>query len=205
MDILSSSSINNLINNYKYSEKSNRITPLEVRKNKFSNLSKAWGSLNTKLGSLKTLLTDFKGTTANNKFSAKTTELSNSDYFTATATSTASISSYNLRVNQLAKNDIVMSDTVNSSDLAGISAGTYSIQVASGDFSQNIDVVLDGTENLEEMVKVVSEAINNAAEGVISSSVFSPSSGKSKLSLVASTTGSSNSISVSDVSGSILD
>ena len=69
---------------------------------------------------------------------AKTAELTNDEYFSASATSSASLSSYDIRVNQLAKNDLVMSDTVSSSDLSGLTAGTYTFQVASGDFDQNI-------------------------------------------------------------------
>ena len=204
MDILSSSSINNLINSYKTSEKQKSITPLESRKSRFSQLSTAWGTLGTRLSSLKSLLKDFQDVSTNNKFNTKTTVLSNEDYFTATASSTASNSSYDLKINQLAKNDLVMSDTVASASMAGLSAGTYTFQVASGEFDENIDIELVGTETYNELMEKISKSINEKAEGVVNASVFSPKNGESKLSLVAAESGSANSVTIKDVTGSAL-
>jgi flagellar hook-associated protein 2 len=204
MDILSTSGINNLITNYRYSERYKRIDPLEVKKNKFSNLSTQWNSLSGKLNSLQSILSDFKGSNSSSLFGSKTAELTSDEYFSASATSSASLSSYNIRVNQLAKNDLVMSDTVSSSDLSGLTAGTYTFKVASGDFDQNINIEIDGTENLEEMMELVADAINKASDGAISASVFSPTDGESKLSVAAAESGGANAITIQDVSGSLL-
>ncbi len=205
MDILSSSGINNLINNYRYAERYKRINPLEERKSKFSNLSTTWNSLSGKLSSLKSLLSDFKDSTSNTIFGSKSVEQSNEDYFTTSASSSAALSSYNIRVNQLAKNDLAMSDTVTSSTSAGLSAGTYTFRVASGSFDQNIDVVLDGTENLKEMMELIADAINTASDGVVTASVFSPTTTESKLSVVAADSGETNAITIKDVTGTMLD
>ena len=204
MDILSTSGINNLITNYRYSERYKRIDPLEVKKTKFSNLSSQWNSLSGKLNSLQSILSNFKDSESKTIFGTKTVELTNDEYFSASATTAASLSSYDIRVNQLAKNDLVMSDTVASSDLSGLTAGTYTFRVASGDFDQNISVDITGTENLEEMMELVADAINNASDGEVSASVFSPTSQESKLSLVAAESGASNAITIEDVSGSLL-
>ncbi|MFZ1289108.1 MAG: flagellar filament capping protein FliD [Melioribacteraceae bacterium] len=205
MDILSTSSITNLINTSKQSEYAKKISPLLVKKTKFTDLSTTWGSLKTKLSSLKSLLTDLKDVNAGGSFTGKTTELSSDEYFSATANSTASLSSYNIRVNQLAKNDRVMSDTVNSSDLAGLSAGTYSFQVASGDYDQIIDVELEGAETKEELMKIIAEAINEALGDAVSAAVFSPKNGESKLSVISTESGSDNAITIKDVTGNALD
>ncbi|MBK7104465.1 MAG: flagellar filament capping protein FliD [Ignavibacteriae bacterium] len=205
MDILSTSSINNLINNSKQSEYIKKVSPLLARKTKFSDLSSTWGSLKTKLVSLKSLLTDLKDVNAGGSFTGKTTELSSDEYFSATANSTAALSSYNIRVNQLAKNDRVMSDTVNSSDLAGLSAGTYSFQVASGDYDQIIDVELEGAETKEELMQIIADAINEALGDAVSASVFSPKNGESKLSVISTESGSDNAIIIKDVTGNALD
>jgi flagellar hook-associated protein 2 len=86
-----------------------------------------------------------------------------------------------------------------------LSEGTYSFNISSGDFNQIIEVEIDGTENLKEMMEMIAETINDASDGVLNASVFSPTSGESKLSIVASESGSSNSISIQDVSGNMLD
>jgi len=204
MDILSTSGINNLINNYRYSERFKRINPLEEKKSKFSTLSTTWNNLNTKLNSLKSILSDFKDPDSNTIFNSKTAEINNDVYFSANASSSAALSRYDLFIDQLAKNDIVMSDTVNSSSSHGLSAGTYSFNLSSGDFNQIIEIEIDGLENLEEMMELVASAINNATDGVVNASLFSPTDGNSKLSIVAAESGSSNAISITDESGGLL-
>jgi len=204
MNILSSQGINSLIETYGVNEKYKRVYPLTVRKNKFTDLSTTWNDLSTKLSALKTNLTSIKDNSEGNTFASKAIELSTDEYFTASATSEASLSSYDLKVNQLAKNDMVMSDTVTSDSASGLSAGTYTIQVASGEFDQNIDVEVAGTENQEEMMQLIADAINNATDSTVTASVFSPTDGEAKLSVVANDKGENSAITIKDVSGSAL-
>lgn len=205
MDILSTSSINNLINTSKQSEYSKRISPLLEKKNKFSQLSTTWSNLKSRLSSFKTLLSNLKDTESGGTFTAKTTELSNEDYFTVTANSSASLSSYEIRVEQLAKYDRVMSNTVNSDDTASVPAGNHIIQVASGEYNDSIEIETSGTETNEELMQIIADAINDALGEAVSASVFSPTSGESKLSVVSKDTGETNAITIQDVSGSLLD
>ena len=204
MDILSSSSISNLINSSKQSEYSKKISPLLEKKTKFTNLSSTWGNLKTKLSSLKSLLSDLKDVNAGGSFTAKATELSSEDYFSANASSGAALSTYDIRVQQLAKSDRVMSNTVSSSSSAGLSAGTYSFQVATGEYDQIIDVQLEGSETKDELMKIIAEAVNNALSEVVSASVFSPKNGESKLSIISKKSGSDNAITIKDETGNLL-
>jgi flagellar hook-associated protein 2 len=204
MDILSTSNINNLVNSSKQSEYFKRVNPLLERKSKFSELSSTWGGLKSSLNSFKTLLSSLKDVNSGGSFTAKTTTLSSDDYFSVTANSSASLSTYDVRVDQLAKHDRVMSDTVVSSDLANLSAGTYSFQVTSGESDEIIAIELNGSETREELMEHISDAINDAMSDIVSSSVFSPKSGESKLSLVSAETGETNAITIQDMSGSLL-
>jgi flagellar hook-associated protein 2 len=204
MDVLSTSNINNLINSSRQSEYYRRVSPILEKKSRISGLSSLWSSLKTNLNSFKSVLSDLKDVNAGGSFTAKATELTTEDYFTATANSSASLSSYNLRVDQLAKNDLVMSNTTASSDLAGLSAGTFTFQVASGEFDRNIDVIVAGTETKEELMELIADAVNEALDDAVSASVFSPKSGESKLSIVSKETGEANAITIKDVSGSML-
>lgn len=205
MDILSSTSINNMIENYRYSESYKRVDSLETKKTKFSNLSSAWSMLDTKLNSLSSLLDDFRDPDINTIFGSKSVQLSNEDYFSATATTKASNSSYNIGVSQLAKSDLVMSDTLTSDNVAGLSAGSYSFRVKSGEFDETISVEVSGGEKIDELMELVSDAINDATtETEVTASVFSPKNGESKLSVVATESGETNAITIEDVSGSLL-
>jgi flagellar hook-associated protein 2 len=137
-------------------------------------------------------------------FTSKTAELSSDEYFSVTANSGAYLSSYDIRVNQLAKNDKVMSNTVNTSDSAGLASGTYSIQVASGEYDQIVEFDVEGSETKDELMKIIAEAVNEALSDAVTASVFSPKNGESKLSLQAINSGSDNAITIKDVSGGAL-
>ncbi|MEE9432452.1 MAG: flagellar filament capping protein FliD [Melioribacteraceae bacterium] len=204
MNILSTQGINKLVSSYGINERFKRVHPLQLRKNKFTDLSKVWNDLSSKLTSLKSNLSSLKDNSAGNTFAAKSVELSNKDYFTATATSSASLSSFDIKVNQLAQNDIVMSNTVTASSDSGLSAGTYTIQVASGEFDQNIDITVTGTENQKEMMELIAEAINDATDSTVTASVFSPKDGEAKLTVVSKDKGENNAITIKDVTGSVL-
>ena len=65
-------------------------------------------------------------------------------------------------------------------------------------------MILTGTENLEEMMELIADAINDASDGAVCASVFSPTNGESKLSVVSAESGASNAITIKDVSGSLL-
>jgi len=204
MDLLSTSGIDSLISNFRYYERSRRITPLEQRKTKISNLSSAWSDLNTKLTSLRSELDGLKSTEGNSVFDSKIAELSNSDYFTATATSSAVIGAYTMTVDQLAQFDNVVSDTKTSDSASNVQAGTLSFRVQSGTFDSTIEITTTGSETYKELMEKISTAINEAGNGSIAASAFSPITGQSKLSIAAQNSGKDNEITLSDVSGNAL-
>ena len=205
MNILSTSSINSLISSYKLSERYKTLQPLETRKSKFSNLSKTWNNLSSKLTSLKSMLSNLKDTSVGNTFTSKSVDLSSKDYFTASATSSASLSSYEIEVKQLAQSDVVMSDTKTATNSTSLSAGTYTFKIASGDFDENLDITVTGTENQKELMELIAEAINNATDSNVTASVFAPKDGEAKLSVVAKESGENNAITIKDVTGYALD
>jgi len=204
MDVLSTSNINRLINSSRQSEYYRRVSPILEKKSRFSGLSSTWSSLKTNLNAFKSILSNLKDVNAGGSFTAKTAELTSEDYFTATANSSASLSSYNLRILQLAKNDLAMSNTVTSSDLAGLSSGTFTFQVTSGEFDQNLDIEVAGTETKAELMELIADTVNEALGDAVSASVFSPKTGESKLSVVSKETGEASAITIKDVAGNAL-
>lgn len=171
MDILSTSGINQFINSYTVSEQNKRVTPLENRKNKYSQLNTAWSDLSSKLGSLKSVLSELKVSTSSSIFNSRKTEFPANDFISATASKNASVSAYTIRVNQLAKSDLVLSNTMASDTSVGSMSGTHTVKITSGSFSGNVDIELTGSETNDTIMSKISAAINEDSAVVNSSSL----------------------------------
>ncbi len=171
MDLLSTSGINNLVYSYKSTEYNRRIYPLETKKQKFSNLSSEWGSLKSKLTTFKSTLSGLKDATNTTLFNSKSVEVSNSNFLTATATKSSSASAYSLRINQLAKSDLLVSATQTSSTAVTTLAGKHTIQIQSGDYTANVDIELTDSETNESIMEKLSSAINTD-KAVVNSDSF---------------------------------
>jgi flagellar hook-associated protein 2 len=172
-DFLSTSGVDGLIRSYQSVQHSRRVYPLEVRKQKFSTLSTGWGDLKTKLTALKSTAYDFKTSTDTSLFFTRSVSVSDESILTATASSNASQSSYTMRINQLAKSDLIVSDTQTSETAVTSMAGTHTIQIGSGDYTSTVDVELTGTETNETIMEKLSTAIN-ADKAVSLSDSFDP-------------------------------
>lgn len=171
MDILSSSGINQFINSYTASELNKRITPLENRKNKYDYLNTAWSDLSSKLSSFKSILSELKVSTSSSIFNSRKAEFPANDFLSATASKNASVSSYALRVNQLAKSDLVLSKTMASDTEVLSMSGTHKVKVSSGGYSGTVDIELTGTETNDTIMSKISTAINEDHAVVNSSSI----------------------------------
>lgn len=160
---LSNSGIEQLVNQYITVEKNRNISPLETRKTKFSSLSSAWSDLSTKLENFKNILSDLKSTSSSALFKSKKATLSSSDYFTATASTSANAGNYTIRVNQLAKSDLLVSSslafTADNYDITDM-AGTHTVKISSGDYTSYVDVEYDNTENYQTLMQKLTTAIN---------------------------------------------
>ncbi len=161
MDILSTSGINNLINSYTANETNKRISPLETQKAKYSNLSGAWGTLSSKLSSLQTIVTDLKSTSSTSIFNSRSVDLSSSDFFSATTSVGATPSAYSLRVNQLAKSDLAVSNTMVSDTAVSSMVGDHQIKLQSGDYSSTIDLTLTASETNSSVMNAINSAISD--------------------------------------------
>jgi len=172
-DYLSTSSVDSLIRSYQSTQYSRRIYPLEVRQQKFSALSSGWGDLKTMLTSLKTTAYDFKTATDSSLFFTRNVSVSDESILTATASSNSPQSSYTMRVNQLAKSDLLVSQTQTSDTAKTTMAGTHTILVNSGDYNSQVDVELTADETNETIMEKLSLAIN-ADKAVTLSDSFDP-------------------------------
>lgn len=108
-------------------------------------------------------MADLKVSTSSSLFNSKKASLSTSDYFTATAGKTTNAGNYSIRVNQLAKSDLLVSQslafTADNYDITDM-AGTHSIKMKSGDYTSYVDVEFDGSENYQTLMQKLSTAVN---------------------------------------------
>lgn len=161
MSILSTSGINQTIESYKLVERNRKISPLETRKSKYSGLSSAWGTLKSRLDSLQSVLSELKSTSDSSIFNSKSSNLSDNDYFSVSASTSAISSAYTLKIDQLAKGDLGVSSTYTSTDSIGLSAGTHTIQIQSGDYTGTADVTVTGSEDYKTFMENLATALNN--------------------------------------------
>ncbi len=161
MDLLSTQGITSFINSYKQNEVNRRVIPVQTRKDKYSQLSTAFGDLKSKLTSLNDIISELKVTTSSSLFNSRSAKSSAENFITATASKNASVSSYAIRVNQLAKSDLIVSDTMTSDTSVTSMSGTHSVQIQSGNFTSNIDVELTASETNKSVMEALRDAINS--------------------------------------------
>ncbi|MFA3783817.1 flagellar filament capping protein FliD [Melioribacteraceae bacterium 4301-Me] len=174
MDILSTSYIDSLVQSYITSQKNLLLTNLTTRKDKYQKINSAYTTIASKLDQLKSSLEGFRATGSDSLFSAKTANTSNSDFVTASASNTASVGSYNIRVNQLAKNDIVISSDLASSTSNAIT-GTHIFNIKTGDgnggeYTSTVEVTFGTSETNQTVLEKIRDAINSDA-AVVNSAV----------------------------------
>lgn len=164
-EILSTSYINSLVSSYETQQREKVVAPLQTRKSAYEKRSSSYTTLSSKLGSLKTLLTNLKLTDSDSVFRTKSTTTSNASFVTSTATSAASKSSYSIFVNQLAKSDLAVSQELISSTANAIT-GTHSFRIKTGDGSggeyiSNVDVTFGESETNQTVMEKIRDAINS--------------------------------------------
>lgn len=163
-DMLTTSGIRSLVSTFSDNEYTKKIAPLNLRKDKYQKLSDGYSSLSTKLKSLQDLLDDLKETGTSSIFANKATSTTNTAFVSSTATSSAISSNYNFRIDQLARNDIAISQDISSSTANAIT-GKHTYQIKTGDgeggeFVSNIEVEFDADETNKTMMSKIAQAIN---------------------------------------------
>jgi len=170
-DYLSTSGINSLVNSYYNNEVNKKIAPLSTKKDKYQGISTAYSTLTTSLTNLKSILSDLKATGSSSIFANKSTASSNSNFATISATNSAAISAYNIRLNQLAKSDMVLGKDLTSDDYSSVitTTGTHSLRIKTGDgesgeYYADVNVTFDEDDFDETGItnKTVMEKIRDA-------------------------------------------
>lgn len=181
ISILTTSGMTSYINTWKSSQTTSRVTPLTTKKNTYSAAVSLWGSVSSKLSTLKTSLSTLKQTGTDSVFQTKSVTSTNEDAITASANSSATPTVYNIKVNQLAKNDILLSSQVSSSKLSslGDTAQKQTITLNDGTYYSNVSLDLAAATSRTDsnVMSALSTAINGDYYAKVTdgnSSGFSP-------------------------------
>jgi flagellar hook-associated protein 2 len=183
-DLLTTAGINSFIDDYRASETKKKVDPLTKKKTKVDDLNAAYTELTNKLNDLKTISYAMQLKDTSSAFLVKKASTSDSKFVDITATSAAVISSQSVRVNQLAKSDLVISQDLTSSAASSTitAPGTHEMTFTAGDgkggvFTSKVSVTFDasefdaGTISNEKVINKIQTAINSSKATVTSNSV----------------------------------
>jgi flagellar hook-associated protein 2 len=176
--ILTTSNINSMVDSYIAQQQGKRLNPLTSRKDKYETISSNLTKVSSYTSSLTSALRTLSRSNSSSVYNSTTASSNNEDVITASSDKTASAGSYTLDVLQLAKSDLLLSNTATSSgtDFSSTANGkqAFTINTANGtatDYSSAISVELDGTETNQEYMAAIAYAINQDKAQVTSDGV----------------------------------
>lgn len=199
-------SIDSLVQQFRTSERK-PVVALENRKTRLNARLKVLADLQAKLTTLQTIAKQLGLTGSSSSFLAYTVSSTASTVVTATASSQATVGVHTVLVTNLAKADTVLSSQFTSSAtdiITAEGAGTKTIRLTVNAVNTDVNVSLSAGETNSAVLSNIASAIN-ASGANVSASVVSDTSTTSRLVLTSKTTGSSNAISLTDVSGTLVD
>ena len=202
-DLLTTAGINSFVDDYRASETKKQVDPLTKKKKNTDDLNTAYTELTNKLNELKTISYSMQLHDTSSAFLLKKASSSDSKFVDITATSAAVLSSQSVRVNQLAKNDLVISQDLTSTAANStiVAPGTHDMVFTAGDgkggtFTSKVSVTFEaadfdaGTISNTKVIAKIQTAINGNKATVLSNSVTGAtvSAGSFNLNLNGTTT-----------------
>lgn len=169
--------------------------------------------LKSKLAAIRSLADDMKATGSLSQFAAKSTTLSETGIFSATATQSASSLTHTIHVQHLARSHTIVSDrfTQSGTELSAAHAGTKTFTVTVDGTAYDVSVEIGAGDTNEDVIAAVALAINDATDGDpedddsedvgIGASKIQDSSTTAKLTIMSDETGLANKMSFTDTDG----
>ena len=203
--IFGTSSIDYIVAQYMAIERQ-PITALEDQQSLLSSRLWMYAELQSRLYDLRNAAHDLSSTLSSSTFNLRTATSSDTDILTAVASSGSAMGTYSILVTQLAKNDTVLSDVFTDSNgtiLSSEGAGAKSFTISVNGVDTTVNVTLSSGEDDETVLNNVAQAINDSGADV-TASVIHVSSTTSRLEIKSDETGSTYTIGLADVSGTLL-
>ncbi len=203
---IGTSNIDYLMQSYRMLEE-RPIRDLESRRDSINNRISLFNTLKTKLRALESLANELTYSDSTSVFGSKTATVSDTDYLTVTASSSAVITSHTVFVSQLAKADKVVSNQYTLSDTSiysTLGAGTFTFQVTVNGDSHQVSVTISADDDNETILNNIVTAVNNTTDIGITASVINDTGTTGRLVFTSEESGADYEMSLSDVSGSLL-
>jgi flagellar hook-associated protein 2 len=172
-NLLTVDGVNTFVSDWTASETKKKVDPLTAKKKNYDDLTAAYTSLADKLSTLKGSAYALQQTGNSSAFLVKKTTSSNTTFVDLTATSASVLSSQSIRVNQLAKSDIAISNDLNSNaaSTAITTTGTHTFDITAGDgkggvLTSHVSVTFDasdftaGTITNKAVIQKIQDALN---------------------------------------------
>lgn len=194
------SQIDQLLEYYRYLEEE-PIRKLEDQKSNLNSKLDIYNSLNTKLSSFKTTISDFTGIGSLSPFQEKKVEYSIENVVQFDVTRAAQPSNYSIKVNQLAKYDTVISDQIilGNTDLAStLGTGTHSFTISYGTNSADISITIDTGDTNEDIMNKIVDAINNQSNFDVKASLIKDTDTTGRINITSTQTGSDYRLTITD-------
>lgn len=157
---------------------------LKTEESEYNTKLSAYGSLKSALANFQTAMKDLVG---NSGFNARTATVSNANFFSATADSTAAAGAYTLQVNQLAQQQKLTSAGVAD---AGVALGTGSLVLKVGD---GAEVTITPSDYSLQGIR---DALNESGADITATIVNDGSANGNRLVITANDTGAANTIKI---------
>ncbi len=187
-----------LVDAYKATQQP-QVDALKSRQTSLEKKQVFYNSLKTKVDSMVSQLDIFQADNIDEKFITRKATLSNSSYFTASASSDANIGVTTVKVNRLATNDSLVSKQMNLSgtDFSSM-AGDKTISFTVNGQSYDITVNFTGSETNEEAMKKIITAINGTDDIDMSASLIKDTTSTGRISFTSKDTGADYNIQFAD-------
>ncbi len=200
----SSSAVDQLVSLYIQSV-STPVYNLQSQQSQVNSQISILQKLKSSLSSLQTQASSLGQIGTLSPLAARTVSSSNSTVVTATATSSANIGTHSLLVTQLAKNDTLVSSqlTQSGTDIStATGAGTFTFSVTVNGTTTDVNVAVNSGDSNSTIMSNMATAVNSLGLGV-TASVVNDTSSTARLVFQSKSSGSTNAISVADVTGTL--
>ncbi|MBI4611265.1 MAG: flagellar filament capping protein FliD [Candidatus Rokubacteria bacterium] len=179
------------------------LQALQDRQSLLNKRSSVLGTLRGKLSLLKGALDQFLQPGTLSPFAAKSATSSDTALLGAAASTSASAGSHTVVVNQLAKRSTFASAVYTDSGTAisGAGTGTFNFTLTINGTAYTASVTVNAGDTDRTVLSNVATAITNAVSGKATAVVVATESGKSRLSLASTETGTANNIAFTDTDG----
>lgn len=184
------------------------VDALQTAQNKLSSRQIFYNTLRTKLETVQTASTNLTDATAPAKYTVKKVSSSDATVATATATSAATIGTSSIKVDRLASNDTLLTDSIPRTELFANSianrTGVFAESLENQSFTiggRDYSVAYDSsTDTAESMMKKVIAAISADTSATVSANYIQDTSTTGRISFASRQSGTTNRITFDNTS-----